>query len=100
MIINRSTLRDVQAESERALAKHGPGKVLTNITMPRGEKLAALGEEFGEVCRALTYDNGDRTNLREELIQLGNLALAWAQSEGDLMSQVQESKWGMGNPAE
>jgi len=74
-------LMDVAEESRSALRKHGPGKVLTNIAMPRGEKLAALGEEFGEVCRELTYDHNNEGKLEKELIQLGNLALAWAQAE-------------------
>lgn len=88
------TLDAVFEESVRAHDKHGDGKVLTNITMPRLEKLAALGEEFGEVCRALTYDTGDRRNLAEELKQLGNLALAWYQAEEELMT------YDMGEPAQ
>ena len=80
-IIQFDTLQMVAEESVRALNKHGAGKVLTNITMPRDEKLAALGEEFGEVCKELTYDHGDRANLIKELIQTANLAAAWAQAE-------------------
>jgi hypothetical protein len=84
--VTLETLEMVAAESVRAYKKHGAGKVLTNIAMPRGEKLAALGEEFGEVCRALTYDVGDRVNLLKELIQVANLAAAWAQAEHELQA--------------
>lgn len=36
-----------------------------------------LGEEFGEVCRAINDD--DLANLREELIQVAAVAVAWVE---------------------
>lgn len=36
-----------------------------------------LGEEFGEVCRAI--NDGDLENLREELIQVAAVAVAWVE---------------------
>ncbi len=36
-----------------------------------------LGEEFGEVCRAL--NDGDLANLREELVQVAAVAVAWVE---------------------
>lgn len=74
------TLDAVQAEALRADLKHGE-KSLLNPDMPVAEKLAALGEEFGEVCRALTYDEGgDKTQLVKELIQTASVCLSWVES--------------------
>ena len=42
--------------------------------------LPTLGEEFGEVCRALTLEEGDRDRLRAELIDLAAVALMWIDS--------------------
>ena len=42
-------------------------------------RLAALGEEYGEVCRALHDD--DREQLAVELAQLAGVALAWLKYE-------------------
>lgn len=39
-------------------------------------KLSALGEEFGEVCRAMQ----DGTNLRGELLDVATAAILWAAS--------------------
>ena len=41
-------------------------------------KLAVLAEKFGEVARALRKWDGD--NLREELIQVAAVAVAWLES--------------------
>ena len=35
-----------------------------------------IGEEFGEVCEALTYDK-DSGNLRAELVDVATVAIAW-----------------------
>lgn len=42
---------------------------------PNFMRLAALGEEFGESCRAL--HDGDPEALAAELTQLAGVALAW-----------------------
>ncbi len=39
------------------------------------EGIAPLGEEFGEVCRAICEK--DTANLREELVQLAACCVAW-----------------------
>lgn len=62
---------------------------VANPDIPDGGKLMVLGEEFGEVSRA-AYDcyytevNGpttaQREHLREELIQLAAVAVAWVES--------------------
>ena len=41
-------------------------------------KLKVLGEEFGEVCRALC--ECDLKNLKEELIQVAAVAVAWVEA--------------------
>jgi len=68
---------DLVVEWARAKEKHGEktmdGKEITDL-----ERLAALGEEFGEVCRALTYDKDHSSPLRKELIQVANVAITWA----------------------
>lgn len=48
-------------------------------TAPEGIKLAVLTEEVGEVARAI-LENDDPTHLREELIQVAAVAVAWAES--------------------
>jgi hypothetical protein len=45
------------------------------LTMP-GYKLSVLAEEFGEVAKAMLEEG----NLREELIQVAAVAVAWAES--------------------
>jgi NTP pyrophosphatase (non-canonical NTP hydrolase) len=42
--------------------------------------LPTLGEEFGEICRALTLEDGDRAQLRSELVDLAAVALMWIDS--------------------
>lgn len=81
------TLDAVRAESARAHAKHsavGAGRSIFDPAMPRGEKMYALVEEVGEVARALTKDAGlGQAHLVEELIQVANVALTWAQCEDE-----------------
>jgi hypothetical protein len=67
----------VLEEVYRAALKHKEKSMLSPIT-PTVDRLAILGEEFGEVCRALTYDEGNPEHLKKELIQVAAMALAWA----------------------
>ena len=83
--LQQVTLDAIAAECIRASVLH-PRNHFANVAMPRGEKLAALGEEFGEVCRALTYDVGDRVNLIKELIQVAASAAAWVEAEERLLA--------------
>lgn len=46
-----------------------------DLDCPNYMRLAALGEEFGEVCRAL--HDGEPEQLALELTQLAGVALAW-----------------------
>jgi hypothetical protein len=53
--------------------------------MSDGAKCAVLGEEFGEVCRAMLEkqklsNDAHNKDLRAELIQVAAVAVAWAES--------------------
>jgi len=55
--------------------KHGENSIEAVPASETGRWLAILGEEFGEVCRALTYDQN--MNLRDELLDVASVAVAW-----------------------
>jgi hypothetical protein len=78
MHLSGLTLDAIAAEYIRAHVKHG-GHTPKSQHMSDGERLAILGEEFGEVCRALTYDNGNPDKLVAELIQVAAMAAAWVE---------------------
>lgn len=64
-------LAQVAAERVRQDRKWGtnfPGR-------PQDKWVSILGEEFGEVCRAVLEK--DHANLREELIQCAAVCLSW-----------------------
>jgi hypothetical protein len=93
-VISQGTLLAVRRESIRATMKHGFENTNLNPHLPYLNKLANLGEEFGEVAQLFTYDKMlgddelevDHHALYKELIQVANLALAWAQSEEQLIN--------------
>lgn len=70
-------LDKTQGEIHRAYAKHGD-ESMVSLEGDVGRRLGILGEEFGEVCTATTYDRGDPDELYGELIQLAAMALSWA----------------------
>lgn len=71
-------LDDIEDEVVHAWRKHGVHAMI-NPELPITERLAILGEEFGEVCKALTYDSGEgKVELKNELIQLAAMAASWA----------------------
>lgn len=81
-VLSDLTVTALQAEVMRAHLKHSrQGGSLRDPAMSTERKLAALGEEFGEVCRALTYD-GDQgqAHLVKELIQVASVALTWVEA--------------------
>lgn len=81
MGLRPETLEAAARENARAVAKHGLERTPLDPSLPAGDKLAILGEEYGEVCRALTYDGAEGVDhLYEELIQVASVALGWAQS--------------------
>jgi len=53
--------------------------------LPNERKLAIIGEEFGEVCRALIEQQGlandlHHAELKKELIHVAAVAVAWLES--------------------
>jgi hypothetical protein len=76
-MLNPKTLDQIEDEVLRSWSKHGDNAMI-NPALPVMDRLAILGEEFGEVCKALTYDNKDPKELRKELIQLATMAACWA----------------------
>lgn len=76
MHLSHLTLDAIAAEYVRAHVKHA-GHTPKSQHMSDGERLAILGEEFGEVCRAVTYDNRNPEKLVAELIQVAAMAAAW-----------------------
>lgn len=75
---------DICAERDRQAVKwagphqHGAGDC-SSPGVPLMVKLAVLGEEYGEVCRAAL--DGDPDDLRAELIQVTAVAVAILEGE-------------------
>jgi NTP pyrophosphatase (non-canonical NTP hydrolase) len=72
-------IRSIRAERERQERLKAQGKfahTAADVDLPCQMKLKILVEEVGEVARALC----DGTNLREELVQVAAVALAWAEA--------------------
>lgn len=81
-VLSELTLAAVQVEAIRAHLKHREhGGSILDPAMPTLRKLAALGEEYGEVCKELTYDQApSKLQLVTELLQVASVALTWVQS--------------------
>jgi hypothetical protein len=74
-------ISDVLDERDRqeALGDERPGwRTCADPLMPDNEKAVVLGEEYGEVCRALLDD--DASGLRRELAHVAAVAVAWMES--------------------
>jgi hypothetical protein len=76
-VLSVNVLDAIEDEVLRSWEKHGDHAMI-NPALPFVDRLAILGEEFGEVCRSLTYDNGNRGETKKELIQLAAMAASWA----------------------
>ena len=78
-------VHDIIAERWRQIALRNGGRfpyTLADSGMSDEERLAALGEEFGEVCRALLEHRGSvsdthHMSLRTELVQVAAVCVAW-----------------------
>lgn len=73
---------EINAGRVRAHEKHGSNSIEAVPADHFGQWLPILGEEFGEVCKALTYDQADSAeeqmdNLRAELVDVATVAFAW-----------------------
>lgn len=79
----RNAVDECAREYVAAKLKHGE-RTLDGALADDVLRLSALGEEFGEVCEALTYDKrsddaaAHAHHLRAELVQVANVALTWA----------------------
>lgn len=69
-------MREILQARGRAHMKHGPNGIEVKPADDPLFWLSCLGEEFGEVARALTYD-GPTAGLRSELIDVMAVASAW-----------------------
>jgi NTP pyrophosphatase (non-canonical NTP hydrolase) len=70
------TLTAIRAEQARAAQKHGDLS-MSGASMTDFQRITVLAEELGEVSRAAL--DGDRAQLRAELVQLAGAALAWCE---------------------
>lgn len=68
---------EVREELLRQIEKHGDQST-ASPEIDDHTRLVILTEEVGEVARAMTYDEGDRAELRKEIAQVAAVALAWA----------------------
>lgn len=81
-------LNTVRAERERQDALKADGRfrfTCADLEMDDAERTAVLGEEFGEVCRAVLEKSrlaNDRhgKELRKELAQVAAVAVAWIEA--------------------
>lgn len=84
------SLEAVRTEIVRAHALHGDNAMIAPQVTDE-ERLPILGEEFGEVCRGLTYDNDEGpVHLVEELEQLAAMAISWAVVIRDRIREEEE----------
>lgn len=82
-MLSPTTLNAIEDETLRSWEKHGEHAMI-NPALDTMDRLAIMGEEFGEVCKALTYDSGEgKPELRKELIQLATMAACWADVLGE-----------------
>lgn len=81
LVLSEHTLAAVQAAAISARIKHRGHSILDDIS--DGDRLAILGEEFGEVASTLTYDRGTEEERKvqrvKELLQLAAMALSWVE---------------------
>lgn len=68
---------DERERQERLKAKGKFAHTCADVELSDDVCCRVLGEEFGEVCRAI--NDGDLANLREELIQVAAVAVAWVE---------------------
>lgn len=74
---------EIMAEVVSSQLKHGRNAMIS-FDFNGGNRLAVLGEEFGEVCTELTYDGRSKdgpvvSGLFHELKQLAAMAGSWMQ---------------------
>lgn len=76
-------LTDVGIERERQERLKRTGKFTYNCASPGisdAQRLPILGEEFGEVCKAMLEHPGSSEPLRTELVHLAAVAVGWIEA--------------------
>lgn len=86
----------VNMEMREAVSKHGFDRTPASNNIGDATKLITLVEEVGEVARSLTYDEADFENLKDELLQVATMSLAWLYSLQELEKDAQEPLEGQG----
>jgi hypothetical protein len=87
-MLNDKTLAEVRRESARAIQKHGRDNTCVSHSISRGDKLAILMEEVGEVARVLCElqqqllaPEEASFQIRKELAQVSSVAALWLECE-------------------
>jgi hypothetical protein len=87
-MLNDKTLQEVRRESARAIQKHGRSNTCVSDSISRGDKLAILTEEVGEVARILCeFQQKNITaeemnfQLKKELAQVASISALWLECE-------------------
>ena len=87
-MINDKTMKEIRSESARAIQKHGRANTTVSDSVGRGDKLAILVEEVGEVARVLCdFKQGllspeeAHSQLKKELAQVASVAGLWLECE-------------------
>lgn len=87
-MLGDKTLAEVRRESARAIQKHGRSNTAVSDSISRGDKLAILMEEVGEVAKVLCeYKQGNisaeemNAQLRKELAQVASVSGLWLECE-------------------
>lgn len=78
---------------ERIRQNNKFGRDWGNWGSPHGSKLAVLTEEVGEIATAIL--KRDEENLKEELIQVAAVCIAWL--EDFYAGVLDEHQWGVGD---
>lgn len=78
-LLSGTVYGDVHRERLRAHTKHEARSLERASWTEQARWLRTVGEEHGEVCRALCDDEGPE-RLRAELVQLAAMTVAWIEA--------------------
>lgn len=78
-MLSDKIISEIRAERQHSIDKHGENS-MEYLNGSDASWLAILVEEVGEAAKALTYDNQDNENLRDELIDVIAVASAWVEA--------------------
>ena len=78
-MLSQKIINEIRAERQHSIDKHGKNS-MEYLKGSDPAWLAILVEEIGETAKALTYDNKDNENLRDELIDVLAVASSWVEA--------------------